>query len=128
MKLPTTRTGIQIRYSDIDTLGHVSNTVYVTYLELGRVQWFFAIPGEPQASVVANLNINFQGEIRLEDEVYVVTRCIKVGNKSIQLAQDVYANERCVTSAVTTLVGFDPVARKSVPLLSGWEPSDGVTP
>jgi acyl-CoA thioesterase FadM len=69
----------------------------------------------------------WRGEIRLEDSVYVVTRCIKVGNKSIQLAQDIYANERCVTTAVVTLVGFDPVARTSVPLLAGWEPSASAT-
>jgi acyl-CoA thioesterase FadM len=73
--------------------------------------------------VVANLNIDFLGEIKLQDSVHVATRCIKVGNKSIQLAQDIHANERCVTRAVTTLVGFDPVARKTVPLLAGWEPS-----
>jgi acyl-CoA thioesterase FadM len=57
------------------------------------------------------------------DKVHVVARCIKVGNKSIQLAQEIHANERCVTTAVTTLVGFDPVTRTTVPLLAGWEPS-----
>jgi acyl-CoA thioester hydrolase len=123
MNLPTTRTDIQIRYADIDTMGHVSNTVYAVYLELGRAQWFISLPGKIVPSVVVNLNINYQGEIRFEDQVHVVTRCTKVGNKSIQLFQDIYANERCVTTAVTTLVGFDPIARTTVPLLPGWEPS-----
>lgn len=123
MNLHTTRTEIQIRYADIDTLGHVSNTVYAVYLELSRVRWFLQIPGKPLASVVANLNIDYLGEIRLEDTVYVLTRCTKVGNKSIQLTQEIHANERLVTRAVTTLVGFDPVERKTVPLLPGWEPS-----
>jgi acyl-CoA thioester hydrolase len=123
MNLPTLKIDIQIRYADIDTLGHVSNTVYAVYLELGRAQWFLSLPGKPVPSVVVNLNINYLGEIKFEDKVHVITRCIKVGNKSIQLAQDILANERCVTTAVTTLVGFDPVARKAVPLLAGWEPS-----
>ena len=123
MNLPTTKTEIQVRYSDLDTLGHVTNTVYAVYLELARVRWFLAVPDQLVASVVVNLNIDFLGEIKLEDSVYVATRCIKVGNKSIQLAQDIHANERCVTRAVTTVVGFDPVARKTVPLLAGWEPS-----
>jgi acyl-CoA thioester hydrolase len=123
MNLHTTKTGIQIRYADIDTLGHVSNTVYAVYLELGRARWFLQIPGKLIPSVVVNLNIDYLGEIRFEDTVNVLTRCAKVGNKSIQLAQEIYASERRVTTAVTTLVGFDPVARKTVPLLPGWEPS-----
>jgi acyl-CoA thioesterase FadM len=87
---------------------------------MSRVEWFRAIPGELTPSVVANLNINFLGEIRMDDEVHVITRCTKVGNKSIQLAQDIYANDRRVTTAVTVLVGFDPASRKTVPLLTGW--------
>ena len=129
MNLPTTKTEIQIRCADIDTLGHVSNTVYLVYLELARVRWFLEIPDKLIPSVVVNLNINYLGEIRLEDKVHVVTRCTKVGNKSIQLAQEVHANDRRVTTALTTLVGFDPVGRKSVPLLPGWEPSiEAATP
>jgi acyl-CoA thioester hydrolase len=123
VNLPTARTEIQLRYSDIDTIGHVSNTVYCVYLELGRIEWFLKIPGERVPSVVANLNINYLGEIRIEDRVYVITRCTKVGNKSIQMSQEVYANDRCVTTAVVVLVGFDPQTRKTAPLLAGWEPS-----
>src|ERR1700731_2988147 len=116
MNLPTVKTGIQLRYSDLDTLGHVSNTVYAIYLEVSRVEWFRAIPGELIPSVVANLNINFLAEIGIDDGVHVTTRCTKVGNKSIQLSQEIYANDRCVTTAVTVLVGFDPASRKTVPL------------
>jgi acyl-CoA thioester hydrolase len=123
MNLPTVKTAIQLRYSDIDTMGHVSNTVYGIYLEVGRVEWFHKISDKPIPTVVANLNINYLGEIRIEDKVYVRTRCTKVGNKSIQLAQEVYANDRCVTTAVAVLVGFDPATRKTAPLLAGWEPS-----
>jgi len=125
MKLPTGRTEIQVRYADIDSLGHVSNTAYPVYLELGRVRWYLQIPDKLVPSVVVNLNINFLGEIKLEDRVHVITRCTKVGNKSVQLAQEIYANERCVTTAVTTLVGFDLVARVSVPLLPGGAIRDG---
>lgn len=123
MNLPTVKTAIQLRYSDLDTLGHVSNTVYGIYLEMSRVEWFRAIPGELTPSVVANLNIDFLGEIRIDDQVHVITRCTRVGNKSIQLAQDIYANDHCVTKAVTVLVGFDPQTRQTVPLLTGWEPT-----
>jgi Predicted thioesterase len=31
------RIEIQIRYGDIDALGHVNNAIFLTYFELGRV-------------------------------------------------------------------------------------------
>lgn len=122
-KLPTVKTPIQIRFADLDVLGHVSNNVYGQYLELGRVMWFREIPGERPSAVVANINIDFLGEIRINDDVYVVTRCIKMGNKSLQLQQDIFANGQHVTRATVVQVGFDADTRQSVPLLPGWEVS-----
>lgn len=31
---------IQVRYSDMDMLGHANNAVYLTYLELARLEYF----------------------------------------------------------------------------------------
>jgi len=39
MKLPIVKTSIQVRYSDLDPLGHVSNNIYSQYLELARIEW-----------------------------------------------------------------------------------------
>ena len=33
MQLPKTRTDIQVRFSDLDFLGHVSNSVYAQYFD-----------------------------------------------------------------------------------------------
>ncbi len=121
--LPTVKTPIQIRFSDLDVLGHVSNHVYGQYLELGRVMWFREIPAEKPPAVVANINIDYLGEIRMDDDVYVITYCSKVGNKSLQLTQEIYANDRCINRATVVQVGFDANTKQSVPLLPGWEPS-----
>jgi len=112
-----------MRFSDLDVLGHVSNNIYGQYLELGRVEWFREIPGNRVAAVVASISIDYLGEIKMGDEVYVKTWCEKVGNKSIHLAQEVFANDRCVTRATVVQVGFDPETKQSAPLLPGWEPS-----
>lgn len=104
-------------------MGHVSNNIYGQYLEVGRVEWFRQVPDGMTGSVVANINIDFIGEIKLDDKVHVVTFCTRVGTKSVQLGQEIYANDRLVTRAATVLVGFDRQTRETVPLLSGWEPS-----
>lgn len=121
MKLPVVKTEIQIRFSDLDPLGHVSNNAYSEYLEVGRVAWLDAISGERPAVVVASLTIDFIRELGLRDRIHVETRCIKKGNKSLHLSQDIYCAGECVTRAVVVIVGFDRVTRQSVELLPGWE-------
>jgi len=55
-------TEIDVRYSDLDSLGHVNNAVYATYLELARVRYLqdaFDAPAEEPDFVVAHLELDF---------------------------------------------------------------------
>lgn len=36
-------TPLQLRFSDLDRLGHVNNVIYLTYFELGRINYFNAV-------------------------------------------------------------------------------------
>ena len=36
---------IQVRFSDLDVLGHVNNTIYFSYFELARVHYFRELLG-----------------------------------------------------------------------------------
>ncbi len=40
------RVPIQIRWRDLDALGHVNNAVYLTYFELARLAYIRALLGE----------------------------------------------------------------------------------
>ena len=119
-QLPSTSTAIQIRFSDMDPLGHVSNNAYSEYIEVARVEWLGAIRDERPSVVVANLNMDFIHELSLKDEIEVRTSCIKKGTKSLTLAQDIYRGEQCVAKASVVVVGFDRSTRQSVELLPGW--------
>ena len=37
---------IQVRFSDLDTLGHVNNAVYLSYFEMARIAYFTPLLGE----------------------------------------------------------------------------------
>ena len=123
MQLPVVNSDIQIRFSDIDPLGHVSNGVYTQYLDLGRIDFFYAIGGDLPTTVVANITMDFLAEINFRDKVVVKTWCAKKGNKSIHIAQSIYANNICVTKATVIVVGVNRDTRKTVPLLEGWSES-----
>ena len=123
MHLPTVKTDVQIRFADLDPLGHVSNNAYSEYFELARVYWLNAIEGKRPSVVVANLNIDFIKEVKLTDQLHIITACVKKGSKSLQLSQNLFANDQCVTKSTVTIVGFDTSTRQSVELLSGWQAS-----
>ncbi len=127
MKLPFVKTDIQIRFTDLDPMGHVSNSVYMQYFDMGRVEFFTEISkqaGGYTSNVVASIHIELLNEIRLSDSVYVKTWCSEIGNKSMKVEQHIFANEICATKGTLVLVGFDNEQRKPIALPDNWLPSE----
>lgn len=126
MKLPTARTDIQIRFTDLDMMGHVSNSVYMQYFDMGRLDFFTQVARQSECpgNVVASVHIDMVKEIFLNDEVYVLTWCKKIGTKSMHVQQDIYANGEIATKATLVLVGFDRNSRSSIAFPRHWEPSE----
>src|SRR5260221_7112158 len=38
---------IEVRFRDVDAVGHVNNAVYLTYIESARVAWWIQTTGRP---------------------------------------------------------------------------------
>jgi acyl-CoA thioester hydrolase len=127
MKLPVTRTHIQARYSDTDAMGHFSSGSYVTFMEVGRLDFFQKLveqTGYDPCTVVANITVDIVSESHYGEALEVTSWCSRVGQKSLTISNEIYANGRLVAKGSATNVGFDPVARRSAPLPEGWEASD----
>lgn len=127
MKLPVTRTKIQTRYSDTDAMGHITNGMYVTYMEVGRLDFYHEIErqtGILLPSVVANLQLDYLKECFYGDDLEVVTWCSRVGNKSITIAAEIFANGALSAKGTVVSVAFDRKTRKATQLPEGWEVSD----
>ena len=60
---------IQVRYSDVDLLGHVNNATFLTYYELGRIDFFrnFIDDLAEIRFVIAHIEVDFFSEVRLGD-------------------------------------------------------------
>ncbi len=54
---------VQVRWRDLDGLGHVNHTVVLTYLEEGRDAWLEAHGIRRDEYVVGRCSINFRREI-----------------------------------------------------------------
>lgn len=123
---PVTRTDIQSRFFDTDMLGHISTTSYVQYMELGRLDLLRHVASQisdmPMA-VVANLNLDFIGEIMLDEPISVVTWVSKIGSKSMVVNNEIFAGERLAAKGAATMVGFDTTTRKATTLPTHWRAS-----
>lgn len=127
MKLPVTRTHIQARYSDTDAMGHFSSGSYITFMEVGRLDFFrqvMELTGTDPSTVIANITVDILHESHYGEALEVVSWCSRIGIKSLTIRNDIYANGRRVAKGSATNVGFDPVTRRSAPLPEGWEVSD----
>ena len=87
MKLPCVTTAVQIRFADIDMLGHVSNSVYPQYMDLGRVDFFVELGKveQPPISVVRSVHYEMLREVKLLDEAEIITWCSAINVKSMIL-------------------------------------------
>ena len=96
----------EIRFVDMDAMGHINNATYFTYLEQARIDYFKTLRAAhwdwiEEGVVVAKNELNYQLPIFYGDEVWIETHCSHIGNKSITLSSKVYKkqNENSVLSA-----------------------------
>lgn len=108
----TLRTDIQVRFYDTDAFGHLSNIAFSNYAEIARLHIFAPFRDEVVGLILVNLCLDFRSQVRYGDEVYVLTRVGKIGNSSVTLLQDIYANDKLACETSSVVVCFDYEAQK----------------
>lgn len=118
----THRLKVQLRFNDIDILGHLNNTVYLSLYDLGKARYMEDAglrdrgPAAP-TSVIADVHCSYIKPILFGDEIYVTTRCSHIGEKSFTLEQEMVDHTGEVRSKCSTvMVYIDPDSRHSAPL------------
>jgi acyl-CoA thioester hydrolase len=108
----TYRTDIQVRFNDTDMLGHLNNTAYALYAEQARVMFFHALGLEKVTLILAHISLDFRKQVTFGDAVFVETTVEKVGNSSVTLLQNVFANNVLAVETKSVVVLFDYDAQK----------------
>lgn len=118
---------VQIRFNDIDTLGHVNNSIYFQFFDLGKAQYFNAVKGDAMDwkkvdIVVANVNCSFISPVYFHEPVEVRTQVTKIRTSSFCVRQqlvNIETNEvKCQCD--TIMVGYDIENRCSQPITDEW--------
>jgi acyl-CoA thioester hydrolase len=118
-----TEVELPVRYRDIDSLGHVNNAVYVTYLEQARVEYirevFAATPLDP-GFVVAHVGVDYERSIELDDRVVVGLGVTDIGTSSITMSYEIRAGGELAATAETVIVASDPETGSPGPVPDAW--------
>ncbi len=113
-------TPLQIRFNDVDVLGHVNNTVYFSFFDTGKATYMGAVEGHPVDwkhvdTVIANIDCAFIAPTFFGENVEVLTACTALHEKSYELLQVIREHSTGQIKAVskTVMVCFDPATGKS---------------
>jgi len=120
-------TPIQIRFSDIDGMGHVNNSVYWNYFDLGRMEYLQQALGDDfeardETVVLVHVEANYKIQTRLKDSIAVQTRVVGIGERSIKMQQEIVdtASGEVRVSSSSVLSGFSKRTQQSIPIKTEW--------
>jgi acyl-CoA thioester hydrolase len=112
---------IQVRFSDLDVLGHVNNNIYLSYFEMARVHYFKELLGEhwdwkKAGFVLAKNEIEYIRSVLLTDEPTIDVYVEQIGTKSFTLGYELKVKDQLYTKGKSVQVCFDSTTQQSIPI------------
>ncbi len=112
---------IRVRFSDMDSLGHVNNAAYISYFEEGRVHYFrklFNLPHDDTSTlgfIVLDMHCNYKTPAYYGEILRVHTKVNWIKNKSFEMAYLIVETEtrRTVAEGSSILVAYDYASRET---------------
>ena len=116
------RVQIQVRWRDLDMLGHLNQAVYHEFLEEARSALFTRLDHHGDfAFVLARVELDYRHEVRRDHEAVDITaRVARVGNSSVTVEHEVLLPDGTLAAeGKSILVAWDRHERRSRPFEPG---------
>ena len=123
-------TPIQIRFVDIDKMGHVNNATILSYFEIARTNFFDEVIGQQdnwfeRGLIIAHTDIDYLQPVYLRDDVKVYIRIAKTGTKSFDVEHLLVKknNNEDVICAIANsiLVCMDYTKKQTIEIPAEWK-------
>jgi acyl-CoA thioester hydrolase len=115
---------LDVRFRDLDALGHVNHVVYLTYVEQVRTQYFQEILGidVPNALtwVIATVSCEYLLPLAFGDTIEVGWRIGRLGRASAEYEFVLVRGAEVVARGGGVLVNSDARAARSAPIPDAW--------
>lgn len=120
------RLPVQIRFNDVDLFGHVNNTVYLQFFDMGKYAYFrqlmpLGLTSESTAPVIVNINCDFLEPTLIDEQLEVLTAITAIADSSMTLEQRIVAADghvKCV--ARTIMVNIDLSTGRPATVSDKW--------
>jgi acyl-CoA thioester hydrolase len=116
-------TTLGLRWGDMDSIGHVNNTVYFRFFEQARVEWLDLFPAHLDNSkayvVIVHAECSFLKELKAPGSVEVKVLAGESGRSSLVQHYEVRrtdAPEVLVATGSAKMVWVDPETGRSTPI------------
>jgi acyl-CoA thioester hydrolase len=120
---------VEVRFADVDAMGHVNNAKHLTYCETARIRYWTDVTGMPispgtggaESLILAEARITYRAPIFHGEVVTVQTRAARIGRSSFTLEHRLLAavpdaTPRLVAVSESVLVRYDYAAGAPVAL------------
>lgn len=114
---------MDVRWGDMDALGHVNNTVYFRYMEQARVSWLESLQGPivegATGPVIINAACTFLAPIVYPERIVVEVLCGPPGRSSFETYYEIRAaasRERLYAEGSAKVVWAEHAKGRSVPI------------
>lgn len=104
---------IPVRFRDMDAMGHVNHSVYFTYMEVGRQEYWFALTQDRSVSafdfVVGRAECTYKSPAVVGETVVVRLGVTRFGNASFTMQYELTdeASGRLIATGSTELISYD---------------------
>ena len=115
---------LQLRFNDIDILGHLNNSVYFNFFDLGKSRYFEAVRGEKLDWRSADVVIaSIQAPVFYNEPIAVQTAVTEIGNKSFKMLQRIINTRtgQIKCNCTSIMVGFDITTIQSKEISQEWK-------
>ena len=116
-------TSFEVRFRDLDSMGHVNNAVYATYLEQARIKYYESILdislGEVD-TVIGHLEIDYIQSLQLGNTVHISLIVSSIGTSSVTMDYILTNGSEKVATAKTVQVLLDGKTGTSTPIPQTW--------
>lgn len=122
------RTPIQIRFNDIDILGHINNVMFGHYCDVARSDFIINkispspdFQNDNKVLILVHTEYDFLASCFFTDTLSVETSLEKIGERSLHLLQEIVDKQGNVRVRSRSVMStFDKSTGKSFPLAEEW--------